>query len=105
MSFGHGNVDYNASYGIPPRIPHITNVPMASGESSSFIPHVTQFPVGPEIVPVSNEDLSSTEPSNTTNSKRERELTGKCWQIFEPIKEGRKIIVGKCLICGKYIYL
>jgi hypothetical protein len=78
---------------------------MVSGESSSFIPLVTQFLVGHEIVPMSNEYPSSTEPSNTTNSKRERELTGECWQIFEPIKEGRKIIVGKCLICGKYIYL
>jgi hypothetical protein len=60
MSFGHDNVDYNASYGIPPRIPHITNVPMASGESSSSIPLVTQFPVGPEIILVSNKDPSST---------------------------------------------
>jgi hypothetical protein len=57
---------------------------MASGESSSFIPLVTQFPVGPEIVPVSNEDPSSTEPSNTTNSKRERELTGECKYLQTP---------------------
>jgi len=73
MSFGHDNIDYNALYGVPSRITHITNIPIASSESSSSIPSVTQFLVGPKIIPVSNKDLSSTKPSNTTNSKRERD--------------------------------
>jgi hypothetical protein len=57
---------------------------MALGESFSLIPLITQFPVGSEIVPVSNEDPSSTEPRNTTNSKRERELTGECKCLQTP---------------------
>jgi hypothetical protein len=105
----YDNVDYNASYGIPPRVPHIMNIPVpsVSGESSTMRhANVIEPPVGPEVIPdvaMSNED--SVQPSITTSTKRERELTGECWQIFEPIRGDMKLVRGKCLICKKnYTY-
>jgi hypothetical protein len=69
-----------------------------------------EYPTGPEAISepdavMSNDDLSQHTTSTTTKKAREREYTTECWQIFEQIKEGKKVIAGKCLICGtKYKY-
>jgi hypothetical protein len=82
-------------------------VPPASDESSTMRhENAIEPPVGSEVisnVAMSNED--SVQPSITTNTKRERELTGECWQKFEPIREDKKLVEGKYLICKKiYTY-
>jgi hypothetical protein len=103
------NVDYNASYGLPPRISHVGNVPIPplSGESSSAVRQtlVVEYPVGPEAISepdavMSNDDPSQHTTSTTTKKAREREYTAECWQIFEQIKEGKKVVADKYLICG-----
>jgi hypothetical protein len=93
------NVDYNASYGLPPLIPHVGNVliPPLSGESSSAARQAlaVEYPAGPEAISepdavMSNDDLSQHTTSITTKKAREREYTAQCWQIFEQNKKGQE---------------
>jgi hypothetical protein len=51
---------------------------------------------------MSNNDPTQHTTSTTTKKAREREYTAECWKIFEQIKEGKKVVAGKCLICGTY---
>jgi hypothetical protein len=103
------NVDYNASYGLPPRISDVGNVsiPPLPGESSSVVRQAlaVEYPAGPETISkpdviMSNDDPSQHTISITTKKAREREYTAECWQIFEEIKEGKKVVAGKYLIYG-----
>jgi len=49
---------------------------------------------------MSNDDPSQHTTSTTTKKVREQEYMVECWQIFEQIKEGKKVIADKCLIYG-----
>jgi hypothetical protein len=75
------SVDYNASYGLPPRIPHVGNVPIPplSGESSLAVRQalVVEYPTGPEAILepdaiMSNDDPSQHTTSTTTKKAHER---------------------------------
>jgi hypothetical protein len=82
------NVDYNASYDLPPRIPHVDNVPIPplSGESSSVVRQALaiEYLAGPEAISesdavMSNDDPSQHTTSTTTKKAREREYMAECW--------------------------
>jgi hypothetical protein len=64
-----------------------------------------EYPVDPKAilepdVVMINDDPSQHTTSTTTKKAREREYTAECWQIFEQIKEDKKVVVEKCLIYG-----
>jgi hypothetical protein len=66
---------------------------------------VVEYPADPEAISepdavMINDDPSQHTTSTTTKKAREREYTAECWQIFEQIKEGKKVVAGKYLICG-----
>jgi hypothetical protein len=64
-----------------------------------------KYPAGPEAISeldaiMSNEDPSQHTTRTTTKKAREWEYTAEYWQIFEQIKEGKKVVTGKYLIYG-----